>query len=497
MTAPKIDISKDLRPRSYDLQDYRYQWRFRRIPQEIKYKGDSTFPSPFRKSAVFVVHGIGEQVYAETAATLRKGTEGALPTIETKYWSPDGDNNWVVPSPYIWDAFWARYYDFNWLEPGAKNNLGDGALSFYTRLWAQRSQGALRSIAWLWKQSWSLIAKCRGLDQLIYIILVLLMPFITLLMLPLPKSRKFITQYLSDVRLYLSPKGDIENHIVQRIEYTIGREFLRLLGLNWNFEELDPQDKLVVGEKPHSFDHVTWVAHSLGTVISYNVISDLLNKCKQLRESTEEGGHEKAAKVETALSSFITIGSPLDKVAFLFTPDTRLSDATARETLENNTVLRPWPEVYLPGGEYENNIYKNRPMTPNLKPSFWQNFYYGTDPVSGQLNMFTNKDGDNIVENIHTRGWRMPLVSHVAYWNDSNITTRILEACFSGFTKSSSTKKPFDESKQYFISVWKPSVSRYIYVLGQLFLFILLIALPVLLWCYRNEIFSFLLNVLS
>ncbi len=497
MTAPEITVPKDIRPRSNDLQDYRYQWRFCRMPKKIKYEGDREFSSPFRKSAVFVVHGIGEQVYAETAATLRKGTEDALPIVEPRLWDAAEDNNWILPGPYIWDAFWARYHDFAWLEPKAKDTLSKGALNFYTRLWSQRSQGALRSVWWLWKQSWRLVVKGRGFNRIIYIVLWSLIPFISLLLLPHPKSRKFLSQYLNDVRLYLSPKGDIERHIVQRIEYTIGEEFLKLLGLDWDFEELPLDQKLMVGGERHSFENITWVAHSLGSVISYNVISDLLNKCEQFRESGKDGDDEKAARVENALSHFITIGSPLDKVAFLFTPSGTLSHLNARETLEKNTVLRAWPDSYLPGGKHYKNIYENCSRPSNYRPLFWQNFYYGTDPVSGHLDLFTNKNGDSIVKNIHTKGWRMPLASHVAYWSDLNITTRILEACFFGFTKSCNTNKRYDESKEYSNKIWKPPLNHAVYIAGQLFLVFLLIAAPILLWCHRNEIFSAIWNILN
>ena len=465
------------------------------MPKKIKYNGDCEFSSPFRKSAIFVVHGIGEQVYTETAATLRKGTEEALSIVEPEFWDAKEENNWILPGPYIRDAFWARYHDFEWLEPNAKDTLSKGAMNFFTRLWTLRSQGAVRSVGWLMCHSFRLIKKGRNLTWLLYLVLAILIPFIAILMLPFSKSRKFLTQYLNDVRLYLSPKGDIECHIVQRLEHAIGSEFLKLLGLNWNFEELENDQKITIGGEPHSFEHVTWVAHSLGSVISYNVISDLLNKCEELRESNDTNNSQKAARVEKALSRFVTLGSPLDKVAFLFSPCEIPKDATERDTLERNEVLRAWPESYLPGGKYEKHIGQNTLHNNKPKPKFWQNFYYGTDPVSGHLSLFTNKRGDNIVENIHTRGRRMPLASHVAYWNDSNVIARIIEANYVGFTKSCKTNKPYDDSKEYFNKIWHPSIAKIIYFLGQAFLFMLLIGLPFFLWCFHDHIFSVIKNL--
>ena len=89
----------------------------------------------------------------------------------------------------------------------------------------------------------------------------------------------------------------------------------------------------------------------------------------------------------------------------------------------------------------------------------------------------------------------MPLASHVAYWNDSNVIARIIEANYVGFTKSCKTNKPYDDSKEYFNKIWHPSIAKIIYFLGQAFLFMLLIGLPFFLWCFHDHIFSVIKNL--
>ena len=435
------NINKDSRPRANDMLKHRYQWRFARIPKTIKYEGNENFSNPFRESAIFVVHGIGEQQFGDTAIALRKGIEDAVPAVEPKYWDSSKENFWVVPQPFIWDANWAKYYDFDVMEPDAKKALSPEDLEYFRKLWLERSvgKGAARSVLWLIRSSFDLFVKDRSLiGKFVYGILAVIVIIISCLMLIHSKSRTFLKEYANDARLYLSPKGDIENHIVQKIEHSIGEQFLELLGIDWNFDPL--KTKKVIDNEEHEFKRVTWVAHSLGSVISFNVISDLLKRCVELRESSDNN-IDKVKKVEKALSSFITLGSPLDKVAHLYSTKKMLPENSMFST--ENSVLRPWPKKYLPGGEFSQFIGNSCPYSGEKEP-FWYNFYYRTDPVSGSLELFSGNAGCNSsVKNIRTKGWRLPIYSHVAYWSDQNILTKIVEKCFLGFTKKTNSRISF------------------------------------------------------
>ena len=89
---------KRRRPRAYDLNPHRYQWRFQSMPVQIR-RDNKLIANPFRESALFVVHGVGEQEQGETAATLRVGIEDTVPRIQPKH-SPGSIDGWIVPEPY-------------------------------------------------------------------------------------------------------------------------------------------------------------------------------------------------------------------------------------------------------------------------------------------------------------------------------------------------------------------------------------------------------------
>ena len=468
-------IDKNARPRAYDLREERYAWEFSRIPTHIKLGGKKA-KSPFRKSAVFVVHGIGNQEAGQTAVGLRTGMELAVPLVELKKWDEDASDSWVVPQPYLWDANWADYSNFDLMEPEAKDHLTDQALDYFRRLWPQASLNAVQSVGWLFSTSVRLCKKGEGIiTKLIYFTLAALIPPLAGAMLVLPQGRRFLKQYANDARLYLDPKGDIQHHIVQKIEHMVGEQFLALIGVDWNFDPLEDDQKLRADDQSHEFDKVTWVAHSLGTLISFNVISDILARCEDLRK---EGGKEnvkKAHKVESALSGFITLGSPLDKIAYIYA---ETGTAPVGSMLASpNEVLRPWPDAYLPGGKFYKHLGNKNPNDPKEKVPFWRNYYYGTDPVSGPIDHFFGLEGqESPVLNIHTRKFKIPVASHTGYWSDENILIRILEQTFLGFTKRVvDNHREVDETKALISKTWEER-SRSVYILGQGFLMAVLIA---------------------
>ncbi len=158
------------------------------------------------------------------------------------------------------------------------------------------------------------------------------------------------------------------------------------------------------------FKRVVWVAHSLGTVVSYNVLSDLFHRAAILEHSGTRTQKAGVRRFRRALRRFVTLGSPLDKVAFLF----------------GKHVLRPWPEVARPnlleGGERQNA------EDDSQDGEWWVNYYHVLDPVSGGL-------GDPLIchntppLNLHSScllfGF-IPGVAHILYWVDTSRTLRFI-----------------------------------------------------------------------
>jgi hypothetical protein len=211
------------------------------------------------------------------------------------------------------------------------------------------------------------------------------------------RHRTAITGFINDVRLYVDPRGVVERAIVQRIDERVADQVLRLLGLNRDFRLLKHYELLEVGGERLSFSRVVWVAHSLGTVISYNVLSALFQKAAKLERDGDDEQKKGIAMFRHSLCRFITMGSPLDKISFLF-----------------NNSLRPWPReqrrALLIGGE----TLESRDADDT---EWWINFYHVLDPVSGSLGS-QYICGAHAPSNIHIGlGW-IPGLAHVAYWKD-------------------------------------------------------------------------------
>jgi hypothetical protein len=363
-------------------------------------------PNPARDAAVFVVHGMGQQAYPDTAVQLRNGFEDALDLLPRPAEGSD------VPTPFIFDGFWANYDDFEHTFPEEWDRASAGERAFFTKLWERRSRSALRAAGWLAWQGWRLLtdsnvrAKTPWFRWFTYwwVAFLAWAGIVYLLV----RHRKILTDVLGDVRLYADPRGQIQHVIVQRIERSVGERFLLLLGLNWDFQTLDISEQLKISGEPHRFRYVTWVAHSLGSVVSYNVISDLLMRCEekrqllnqpdaQLSQEARQELEENIQRVEVGLHRFITIGSPLQKFAFLFPQ-----------------VLRAWPAWF-------------RQKCAEETRRWWVNFFHIWDAVSGRL---LDMEFFPRVENLHSVLWRIPLLAHTSYWKDIPTLTHIVSRTY-------------------------------------------------------------------
>jgi hypothetical protein len=406
---------KSSRPAAYDLRPERYQWCFCSIPKSVRRAGVE-LPNPFLSSSFYVVHGIGDQGMTETAAALRLGFEDAVERIDPRNWVPGAPDNWIVPEPFCYDGFWANYMNIEEIEPTIWNRLSAREREFFPRVWRPRAESTMRTVRWTLLTANILIPKSfvtgRWLATLYYLYLVPAMCVVILAMAIHPRSRKFIRSYLNDVRLYLSPYGDVEKEIVQRIDHLVGQRFLQMLGYDWHLNPLPRDQWIDISGESHRFERVTWVAHSLGSVISYNVIGDILRRCLEVRRNPARKT-EDAQRVEDGLAAFVTLGSPLDKVRFLF--------GAAR-------VLRKWPVEYLPGGAH--SLWSR----PGRDRDFWHNFHYNSDPVSGRLDSF-RYGRKNLVANVHPAGLRLPGLSHMNYWRDVKVLSRVMDLTFNGFVK--------------------------------------------------------------
>lgn len=415
------------------------------------------------KGAVFVVHGMGAHRRGETAATLRYGFEDAAVALR----SSKVDD---VAATYILEGYWGDFPNLEETMPAVWKTFNEGEKTFFSNVWKARSRSTTGTAFWFARQASLLPFEVlrssknpptklgwlyRPFRSVVYLVVAALV-WLTLILFFLTKAgRDILSNVLGDVYLYLNPEGEIEQAIVQQIDRRVGERFLQLLGLDWDFADLPESgaskgSKLRVGGKAHVFDHVTWVAHSLGTIVSYNVISDLMTRCKELKErgkaTADSGLVKRVERVERGLHRFVTIGSPLQKIATLFHKSLRQWDADSAAPF----ITRK----------------KDDGQTEKIK-NWWVNFYDVLDPVSGILR---SPGYFFCAENFHTPSRRpVPGFAHTHYWHTEFIGKYILMQTHAAEKTEEIVSPEQHCPKRFFPMLW-----RHLYMLVSLSLALVL-----------------------
>jgi hypothetical protein len=155
------------------------------------------------------------------------------------------------------------------------------------------------------------------------------------------------------------------------------------------------------GSEPF-YDNIILIGHSLGSVISYDMLNQLV------REDAEAGVTKTAAERTKLL---LTFGSPLDKTAFLFAQQGP-ADTPARDSLA--ATLQPLIQDYT------------------YRPPKWINLYSPWDIVSGHLGFYdpadvTKRDDQKRVLNRVDPAAIIPLIAHTEYWNGDLLISTIAD----------------------------------------------------------------------
>src|SRR5262249_4748556 len=147
------------------------------------------------------------------------------------------------------------------------------------------------------------------------------------------------------------------------------------------------------------YEGVFILGHSLGSVIAYDTLNRLLNEDLVARE------HEKL-RVLDRTKLLLTLGSPLDKTAFLFSLQ-RDQTSLEREALaaaSHPLILDP---KFRRPGRFE-----------------WINIYSANDIISGRLDFYDPPTQSktrkliNPVQNLQDEEATTLLAAHVEYWED-------------------------------------------------------------------------------
>jgi hypothetical protein len=180
----------------------------------------------------------------------------------------------------------------------------------------------------------------------------------------------------------------------------------------------DPDDPT----SQYVFDRVLIAAHSLGSVIAYDTINEVLNRCR-----ASVAADPKALQPEDLrkLCGLVTFGCPLNKIFYFFREKMPPDQELRRQILDLlrgfrlMDVLRSYPpDAPGPGG----------PMSRNLDPRWaeaeqhldngfrWINAWAPADPVSGRL-AFHDLQGDANQKRFNYGPWNFGR-AHMLYWTD-------------------------------------------------------------------------------
>ena len=209
------------------------------------------------------------------------------------------------------------------------------------------------------------------------------------------KIRTLLIQYVGDVAAYIAA------HTVNKfweVRQQIWQAAMRVARAVYHARTADDSGYL--------YEKIIVVGHSLGSVISYDVLNGLL---------LEQGFSGKELRVAERTRMFLTFGSPLDKTAFVF-----------RTQKDMNSPIR---EVAAAAVQPMIVNYDNRPRE-------WINLWSRADIISGKLDYYDPPTGDNArhpsaaaaapdpratpngkdVQNIIDPDAHTPLAAHVEYW---------------------------------------------------------------------------------
>ncbi|MGH9318018.1 MAG: alpha/beta hydrolase, partial [Thermoanaerobaculia bacterium] len=196
--------------------------------------------------------------------------------------------------------------------------------------------------------------------------------------------REILVQYVGDVAAYVSPSVlDRFADLRRQIKDTVGAVARAVY------------ESAAADGRGWQYDRVILVGHSLGSLIAYDTLNRLIN------EDALEGEEQ---QIVSRTGLFLTLGSPLDKTAFLFARQGK-STSEAREALAGS--VQPMIQSYA------------------RRPRRWVNVYSPHDVVSGELDFYDDARDESArqkwIENRRDPEATVPLLAHVQYWKHREV----------------------------------------------------------------------------
>lgn len=208
----------------------------------------------------------------------------------------------------------------------------------------------------------------------------------------------FLANFVGDVAVYTNINAKAKNFQVRKaILAGSTTALIRLLR------------EANVAESQQTYDQVIVAGHSLGSVIAYDTLNQLLNKGSSRPDQIVN--HVPAATGIDQddlkkISALITFGSPLDKVYYFFRENVSQHQAVRAQLLQFLQSFKKRPSS-LDYGVYRFQRYD----ASGLDGVTWLNAWSKQDPVSGALHFYTGLKRREF-------DYKIPIYAHLSYWED-------------------------------------------------------------------------------
>ena len=379
---------------------------------------------PKGRTALLVIHGIGEQNPLETLDSFSRGfirrfTEQALAFRVTHE---------IVERKESAGSSWTE--SFVRLQP----DQGEGLLDIHEYYWAYLTEEKITvPEVWAWveqtlagtrkfyadnqelrkryekggKPAFRLEKVHRLLYALsiVYPVLKILVP-VLLYFFKLARFKKvpellermlrpLVVGYLGDVAIYTTTDAKSRFFDIRRKILTESHKLV---------------ESLLAGD---TYDRVIIAGHSLGSAIAYDTLNRL-NLSANLPIAPQSVPLEK-------IGGLITFGSPLDKIAFFFRERASKNEYVRRQILQQ---LHSFKAKELTFEKDDTEIACN--IKPKLDGIRWVNYHDPQDPVSGHLDFYLIDDDDNRKLDMKV-AWGK---AHTAYWEYDPMYEHIIGTFF-------------------------------------------------------------------
>lgn len=200
-----------------------------------------------------------------------------------------------------------------------------------------------------------------------------------------------MTAYVADVAVYTNMDAKSKNFVTRNAILDGSTAALKML--------------LACGE----YDRVILAGHSLGSVIAYDTINEILAQYNANPSPQQDDRPELAltlAQLES-LKGLVTFGCPLDKIYYFFREHVKRNQAIRAQILSMLHSFRK-KRSGRDYGKFEFNYHFGQ-----LDELVWLNAWARMDFVSGRLQFYR-------VNNQRQFCYATPVLAHLSYWSDPN-----------------------------------------------------------------------------